>query len=66
MNYARFIVYNIAGGLAWVGLFVFLGYRFGNLEWVKTRFHWVILAIIIISVMPMVIEYLRSRRRKTN
>jgi membrane-associated protein len=51
MNYARFIVYNIAGGVAWVGLFVSLGYWFGNLDWVKTRFHWVI-------------EYLRSRRQK--
>jgi membrane-associated protein len=65
MNYTRFIVYNIAGGAAWVGLFVTLGYWFGNLPWVKTRFHWVILAIILISVMPMVIEYLRTRRIKT-
>jgi membrane-associated protein len=63
MNYTKFIIYNIAGGVAWVGMFVFLGYWFGNLDWVKTRFHWVILAIIIISVMPMVIEYLRSLRK---
>jgi membrane-associated protein len=65
MNYAKFIVYNVAGGVAWVAMFVFLGYWFGNLPWVKTRFHWVILAIIIISVMPMAVEYLRSRGQKT-
>ena len=63
MNYARFIVYNIAGGVAWVAIFLFLGYALG--EKFKNCFHWVILAIIIISVMPMVIEYLRSRRQKT-
>jgi membrane-associated protein len=63
MNYAKFIVYNIAGGVAWVGMFVFLGYWFGNLPWVKTRFHWVILAIIVISVLPVGIEYLRSLRK---
>jgi len=65
MNYGKFIVYNIVGGVAWVALFVFAGYSFAGQEWVKRDFHWVILAIIIISVMPMVIEYLRSRGQKT-
>lgn len=65
MNYAKFIVYNIVGGVAWVALFVFAGYSFAGQEWVKRDFHWVILAIIIISVMPMVIEYLRARGQKT-
>jgi membrane-associated protein len=65
MNYARFIVYNIVGGVAWVAIFVFAGYFFGELPGVKTNIHWVIVAIIIISVMPMVYEYLRSRRQKT-
>ena len=51
------------GGVAWVALFVFGGYWFGNLEFVKKNFSLVILAIIIISVMPMVVEYLRSRRQ---
>jgi membrane-associated protein len=65
MNYTRFIVYNVAGGVAWVAMFLFAGYWFGGTELVKRNFHLVILAIIIISVMPMVIEYLRSRREKT-
>ncbi len=62
MNYARFIVYNVIGGLAWVALFVFGGYLVANHPFVKERFHLVILAIIIISVLPMVIEYLRAKR----
>ena len=66
MNYTRFIVYNVAGGIAWVAMFTFGGYWFGNLELVKKNFSWVVLAIIVISVMPMVVEYLRSRRRPSS
>jgi membrane-associated protein len=61
MNYARFIVYNVVGGVAWVALFVFTGFFFGNMPAVKKNFTLVIIAIIIISVMPMVVEYLRAR-----
>ena len=61
MNYAKFIVYNVVGGIAWVALFVFGGYWFGSREFVKKNFSLVVLAIIVISVMPMVVEYLRSR-----
>jgi membrane-associated protein len=63
MNYARFIVYNIVGGVAWVALFVFAGYFFGALPFVKNHFSLVVIAIVVISVMPMVIEFLRARRR---
>ena len=62
MNYRRFIVYNVVGAVAWVGLFVFGGYYFGNMEFVKRRFALVIVAIILISVMPMVVEFVRARR----
>jgi membrane-associated protein len=62
MNYARFIVYNIVGGVAWVALFIFGGYWFGSRPFVKHNFSLIVVAIIIISVMPMVVEYLRSRR----
>jgi membrane-associated protein len=61
MNYTKFIVYNVIGGVAWVALFVFGGYWFGNLEFVKKNYSWVVLAIIVISVMPIVIEFLRAR-----
>jgi membrane-associated protein len=63
MNYARFIIYNIVGGMAWVALFVFGGYWFGAMPFVKKNFELVIVAIIVISVMPMVIEFFRARRR---
>lgn len=63
MNYAKFIVYNIAGGVAWVAIFVLGGYWFGNHEFVKKNFSLVVIAIILISVMPMVVEYLRARWR---
>ena len=61
MSYWRFITYNVVGGIAWVATCVFSGYYFGNLEIVRKNFSLVILAILIISVLPMVVEYLRQR-----
>ncbi len=60
MNYPRFIAYNIVGGIAWVALFVYGGYAFGGLETVKHNFTLVILAIIGISVLPILVEFLRA------
>jgi membrane-associated protein len=64
MSYPRFIVYNITGAVAWVGLFVPLGYFFGNMPTVKENFSLVILAIIAISVMPIAVEAIRARRSR--
>jgi membrane-associated protein len=64
MSYWRFISYNIFGGIAWVALFVFGGYYFGNLPMVKHNFTLVIMAIIVISVMPAVIEFIRQKYLK--
>lgn len=61
MTYLRFIVFNIIGGLLWIGIFVGGGYFFGNIPMVKKNFTLVIMAIIVLSVMPGVIEYLRHR-----
>jgi membrane-associated protein len=61
MTYGRFLSYNVFGGLVWIALFVFGGYKFGNLDYVQKNFKVVILAIIFISVLPMVIEYVRHR-----
>jgi membrane-associated protein len=63
MTYSRFLVYNIVGGIVWVTLFVLAGYFFGNLPAVRQNFTYVILAIIALSVMPIVFEYLKARRR---
>jgi membrane-associated protein len=61
MHYGRFLAYNVGGGVAWIAIFVWAGYLFGNLPFVRKRFTLVILAIILISVMPMVVEVLRHR-----
>jgi membrane-associated protein len=63
MTYSRFIVYNIVGGISWIALFIFGGYYFGNLSIVKRNFTLVIFAIILISILPGVIEYVRQRRQ---
>jgi len=63
MTYWKFLTYNVVGGVAWIAFFTFGGYFFGNLAFVKKHFSVVIVAIIIISVMPGVIEYLRQRSR---
>ncbi len=61
MSYGYFITYNIVGGVSWVLIFTLLGYFFGNLEFVKKNFELVIIAIILISVLPMVYEWLKAR-----
>ncbi len=63
MSYGKFISYNIAGGILWIGLFVFGGYLFGGLPIVKKNFTAVILAIVFISILPGLIEVIRHRRR---
>jgi membrane-associated protein len=61
MSYSHFLTYNVVGGVLWVGLFVFGGYFFGNLPFVQNNFTYVVLAIIFISVLPGVIEFIRDR-----
>jgi len=63
MTYGRFLSYNVFGGLAWVLGFVMAGFWFGNIPVVKRNFTLVIFAIIVISVMPAVIEFIRQRAR---
>lgn len=64
MTYPKFIAYNVIGGLAWVALFSFLGYFFGNLPIVQQNFTFVILVIIFISVLPAIIEVIRGRQER--
>lgn len=63
MTYLHFITFNIVGGFVWVLLFTLGGFFFGNIPAVKENFTFVILAIIFISVLPAIIEYLRGRSR---
>jgi len=64
MSYGRFVTYNVLGGLLWTVLFVFGGYYFGNQPLVKRNFTFVILAIIVISLLPLVVEFVQNYRRK--
>jgi membrane-associated protein len=62
MSYAYFATYNIVGGITWVLLFTLLGYFFGNIPFVKKNFEFVIIAIILISVVPMFVEWWKARQ----
>jgi len=68
MSYWKFISYNVIGGIGWVALFVFGGYFFGNIPFVRRHFGLVIIAIIVISVIPAIVEVVRhwreSRRQR--
>ena len=64
MTYPHFIAYNIIGGVLWVTLFTWSGYFFGNLPFVKENFHYVVLVIIVLSIIPIIYEWLNHTREK--
>mgnify|MGYP001594527623 FL=1 len=63
MDYKKFISYNLFGGVVWVGLFTFAGYFFGNVPFVKHNFSLVIIAIIFLSILPMLGHFLKSMKK---
>jgi membrane-associated protein len=63
MPYPRFLAFNILGGFIWIYAFTYLGFAFGNQPIVQKNFKLVILGIIALSIMPIVIEFIRARRR---
>lgn len=63
MHYRRFLRYNVLGGIAWVMLFAYAGYAFGQHPVVKQNLTLVLAAIIVISILPAIIEIIRQRRR---
>lgn len=65
MKYSKFLLYNLVGGLLWVFLFVLAGYFFGNLPFVEHNFSLVIFGIIILSIIPMVVEFIRHRQEES-
>jgi membrane-associated protein len=62
MSYGYFISYNVFGGIVWVVLFTVAGYLFGNIPLVQDNFSLVVIAIILLSMVPMVVEVLKARR----
>ncbi|MFZ5630589.1 MAG: DedA family protein [Spirochaetota bacterium] len=64
MRYREFAFYNVMGGIFWIASMTLAGFAFGNLEFVRRNFSAVVLGIVVISVMPMLVEYVRIRRQK--
>lgn len=64
MSYARFASFNIVGGIAWVSSFLLLGYFFGGIPVIRNNFTYVIFGIIFVSILPPIIEVIRSRNKK--
>ncbi|MBU3128906.1 VTT domain-containing protein [Clostridium tagluense] len=64
MNYSKFIPYNMIGGGIWVSLFLGMGYFFGNLSFVKNHFSYVLIAIIIISLLPGAVVFIKEKRKR--
>ena len=63
MKYGHFAFYNVIGGVAWVNLFLWGGYFFGNVPLVKENFHYVVVAIVLISVVPIGVEMIKNKKR---
>ncbi len=61
MHYGKFIAYNIIGGLLWTGLFTIIGFFFGNITVVKDHFSMIVIAIILVSVVPIAIVALKKK-----
>jgi membrane-associated protein len=64
MSYSKFLTYNVIGAAAWVGLLVYAGYLFGNIPWVKDNLAWLVVGIVLVSVLPMAIQFLKERRAR--
>ncbi len=62
MSYPAFISYNIFGGITWVALFTFAGYFFGNIPFIRHNFSLVVMAIVLISIVPMIVEAVKAQR----
>ena len=62
VSYSRFLAYSLSGSIVWISLFIVVGNRFGNIESVKRNFHLVIIAILMISAVPIALEFARKLR----
>ena len=64
MDYTRFLTFNVMGGVVWIAIFLFGGFYFGNIPIVRDNFGLVVIAIIVLSILPPIIEILQHRRRR--
>lgn len=61
MHYRSFLIYNVLGGLIWTGLFTVIGFFFGNIPLIQSHFSLIVIAIILVSVIPILIVYLKKK-----
>ena len=66
MTYRKFLSYNLSGAAAWVGSLAYAGYLFGNIPWVKENLHWIVLGIVIVSLLPIAVQFVRERRARAS
>ena len=64
MDYPRFLSFNIIGGVAWITLFLYAGYFFGNIPVIQRNFEYVVIVIVLVSVIPVFTEWLKHRRER--
>lgn len=64
MHYTKFLSYNAVGGLLWVSIMLLSGYFFGNIPFIKDNFHYVVVVIILISVVPIAVEWWKSKKKR--
>jgi len=62
MTYTRFLSYNVVGGVAWISSLVYAGYLFGNIPWVKNNLTLIVFLIVVISLLPAIMTFLKERR----
>ncbi|MBB4637199.1 DedA family protein [Longimicrobium terrae] len=65
MDYAKFLTFNVIGGVIWITLFLFAGYFFGNIPVIQHNFEYVVIGIILVSLLPPFLEWLKHRRSRT-
>jgi membrane-associated protein len=65
MNYRKFILYNVIGGVMWVSICTMAGYLFGNISFIKDNFSIVIIGVVVISLVPFLVEICRNRRKRS-
>jgi membrane-associated protein len=62
MTYHKFLTFNVMGAAAWVASLAYAGYLFGNIPWVKDNLAWIVIGIVIVSLMPAAVQFVRERR----
>jgi membrane-associated protein len=64
MTYRKFLTYNVIGAAIWVASLTYAGYLFGNIPWVKDNLAWIVVGIVIVSVLPMAVQFVKERHAR--